>query len=100
MCYLLEDRIHALDVEEQKRNCLHDAEAEACINVHSIGDPYAPYTSPGLPPDDYVWILIIKQLLNHMSPSSNASPFQHGELYDDEYDDRKSFHSDEEPTHI
>ncbi|KAF8549909.1 hypothetical protein OG21DRAFT_532222, partial [Imleria badia] len=46
----LGDRIRALDVEEQKRNRLRDAEAEAGIDVRSIGDPYA---SPGLPPDNY-----------------------------------------------
>ena len=100
MCYLLEDHIHALDIEEQKQNCLHNAKAEAGIDIHSVGDPYAPYTSLELPPGDYTWILIIKQLLNHMSPSSNALPFQHGELYDNEYNDPKSFHLDEEPTHI
>ena len=50
----LEDHICALDMEEQKRNCLHDDEAEASIDVCSIGNPYAPYASPGLPPDDYV----------------------------------------------
>ncbi|KAI9572557.1 hypothetical protein HD554DRAFT_2168266 [Boletus coccyginus] len=47
------DYVRALDVEEQKRNCLRNAESEAGIDVHSIGDLYAPYTSPGLLPDDY-----------------------------------------------
>ena len=45
-------------------------------------------------------ILIVKQLLKHMSPLSNTSSFQYGELCDNEYDVCKSFHSDEEPTNI
>ena len=53
MPHSLEDRICVLDVEEQKRNRLCDAEAEAGIDVRSIGDPYTPYASPGLPPEVY-----------------------------------------------
>ena len=53
MCYLLEDHIHTLDIEERKQNHLDDVEAEAGINMHSIGDPYALYTCLGLPPNDY-----------------------------------------------
>ncbi|KAF8548227.1 hypothetical protein OG21DRAFT_1489564 [Imleria badia] len=35
----LEDRLRSLDVEEQKQNHLRDAEAEAGLDVRSIGDP-------------------------------------------------------------
>ena len=91
----LEDRIRALDVEEQKRNRLRDAEAEAGIDVRSIGDPYAPYASPGLPPDDYADPFNQAASQAHVPLVGNASPFQRGEFYDDEYEDRKSFRSDD-----
>ncbi|KAN0088201.1 hypothetical protein V8E55_005258 [Tylopilus felleus] len=47
----LEDRIRP-HVEEQKRHCLRDADAEAGIDVRSIVNPDAS-ESPGLPSDDY-----------------------------------------------
>ncbi|KAF9232203.1 P-loop containing nucleoside triphosphate hydrolase protein [Melanogaster broomeanus] len=52
----LEDHIRSLDVEEQKRNRLRDAEAEAGVDVRSIGDPYAPYPSPGFPGEDSPYV--------------------------------------------
>ncbi|KAF9235745.1 P-loop containing nucleoside triphosphate hydrolase protein [Melanogaster broomeanus] len=61
----LEDHIRSLDVEEQKQNRLRDTEAEAGVDVR---------TRPLV---------------------SNASPFQRADLYDDEYDERKSFRSDD-----
>jgi chitin synthase len=88
----LEDRIRALDVEEQKRNCLRDAEAEASIDVRSIGNPYAPYASPGLPQDDYTDPFNQASSQAHVPLVANA---QHGDFYDDEYEDRKSFCSDD-----
>ncbi|KAH0833480.1 hypothetical protein J3R83DRAFT_12603 [Lanmaoa asiatica] len=91
----LEDRIRALDVEEQKRNRLRDAEAEAGINLRSTGDPYAPYASPGLPPDDYADPFNQVSSQAHVPLVANASPFQRGDLYDDEYENRKSFRSDD-----
>ncbi|KAG6376775.1 hypothetical protein JVT61DRAFT_1799 [Boletus reticuloceps] len=36
-------------MEEQNRNCLRDAEAEAGIDVPSIGNPYTPYASQVFP---------------------------------------------------
>ncbi|KAG9310142.1 glycosyltransferase family 2 protein [Chiua virens] len=93
--HTLEDRIRALDVEEQKRNRLRDAEAEAGIDVRSIGDPYAPYASPGLPPDDYADPFNQVASQAHAPLVDNASPFQRGDIYDDEYEDRKSFRSDD-----
>lgn len=88
----LEDRIRALDVEELKRNRLRDAEAEAGIDVRSIGDPYAPYASPGLPPDEYADPFNQASSQAHVPLVANA---QRGDLYDDEYEDRKSFRSDD-----
>ncbi|KAF8440069.1 hypothetical protein L210DRAFT_3671727 [Boletus edulis BED1] len=91
----LEDRLRSLDVEEQKRNRLRDAEAEAGLDVRSIGNPYAPYTSPGLPPDDYADPYNQVSSQAHVPLVANASPFQRGNLYEDDYEDRKSFHSDD-----
>ncbi|KAG6371380.1 P-loop containing nucleoside triphosphate hydrolase protein [Boletus reticuloceps] len=91
----VEDRLHSLDVVEQKRNCLCDAEAEAGLDVHSIGNPYAPYASPGLPPDDYKdpYNQVFSQA--HIPLMANTSPFQHGNLYNNAYEDCKSFRSDD-----
>ncbi|KAF8433780.1 P-loop containing nucleoside triphosphate hydrolase protein [Boletus edulis BED1] len=91
----LEDRLRSLDVEEQKRNRLRDAEAEAGLDVRSIGDPYAPYASPGLPPDDYADPYNQVSSQAHVPLVANASPFQRGNLYEDDYEDRKSFRSDD-----
>ncbi|KIJ64935.1 glycosyltransferase family 2 protein [Hydnomerulius pinastri MD-312] len=99
--HALEDRIRALDVEEQKRNRLRDAEAEAGLDVRSIGDPYAPYSSPGLAGEDSPFSNSYADPFNqatsqaHMPLVNNASPFQRGDHYDDEYDERKSFRSDD-----
>ncbi|KAH7883110.1 glycosyltransferase family 2 protein [Phlebopus sp. FC_14] len=94
----LEDRIRALDVEEQKRNRLRDAEAEAGLDVRNIGDPYAPYPSPGIASEE-------SPLANayadpfHSSQAlplvNNAASFHRGDAYDDEYDERRSFRSDD-----
>jgi len=78
----LEDRIRALDVEEQKRNCIRDAEAEASIDVRSIGNSYAPYASPGLPQDDYADPFNQASSQAHIPLVANA---QRGDFYDDEY---------------
>ncbi|KAG1722688.1 glycosyltransferase family 2 protein [Suillus paluster] len=90
----LEDRIRASDVEEQKRNRIRDAEAEAGLDVRGFGDPYAPYSSPGANNGEE------SPFVNAFSDPalplvSNASPFQRADLYDDEYDERKSFRSDD-----
>ncbi|KAG6372221.1 P-loop containing nucleoside triphosphate hydrolase protein [Boletus reticuloceps] len=68
---------------------------QAGIDVRSIGDPYAPYASPGLPPDDYVDPYNQVSSQAHIPLVANASPFQCGNFYDDEYEDRKSFRSDD-----
>ncbi|KAF8428889.1 P-loop containing nucleoside triphosphate hydrolase protein [Boletus edulis BED1] len=84
----LEDRLRSLDVAEQKQNRLRDAEAEAGLDVRSIGDPYAPYASPGLPPDDYTDPYNQVSSQAHVPLMANASPFQRGNLYEDDYEDQ------------
>ncbi|KAI9568500.1 P-loop containing nucleoside triphosphate hydrolase protein [Boletus coccyginus] len=74
--YSPEDRIRALDAEEQKRNCLRDAEAEAGIDMTT----QIPST---------------KRLPRHTPRSWPTPPFQRGDFYDDEFEDRKSFRSDD-----
>ncbi|KAF8439408.1 hypothetical protein L210DRAFT_3673100 [Boletus edulis BED1] len=61
----------------------------------NLGDPYAPYASPGLPPDDYVDPYNQVSSQAHVPLMANASPFQHGNLYEDDYEDCKSFRSDD-----
>ena len=68
-------------------------QAEAGIDVRSIGDPYAPYASPGLPPDDYADPSNQASSQAHVPLTANASPFQRSDFYDDEYEDRKSVNS-------
>ncbi|KAG6370506.1 hypothetical protein JVT61DRAFT_11435 [Boletus reticuloceps] len=89
----LEDCLRSLDVEEQKRNHLRNAEAEAGLDVCSIGDPYALYASPGLPPDNYADPYNQVSSQAHVPLVANTSPFQCGNLYTDNYEDRKSFRS-------
>ncbi|KAF8124432.1 chitin synthase-domain-containing protein [Boletus edulis] len=76
----LEDCLHSLDVEEQRRNRLRDAEAEAGLDVHSIGD-----------------LSLVNQVTSqaHVPLVANASPFQRGNLYEDDYEDRKPLRSDD-----
>ena len=82
-------------MEEQKRNRLHNAEAEAGIAICSIGDLYAPHTSPGLPLDDYVDPYNRVSSQEHVPLVANPSPFQCRDFCDDEYEDRKSFRCDD-----
>ena len=78
-------------MEEQKQNRLRDAEAETGIDVRSIGDPYAPHTSPGLPPDDYMDPYNRASSQEHVPLMANPSPFQRRDFCNDEYEDRIPF---------
>lgn len=89
-----EDHIRASDIDEQKRNRVREAD-----EAHGSQDPYAPYRSgeedgqlsplPGGYHDTY-------NASNQALPLvANASPFQRADLYEDEYDDNRSVHSDE-----
>lgn len=92
----LEDHLRSGDVEEQKRNRLRDAEAAAGLDPREINDPYAPYGSPGVQqPEDSPFGDTFSQASQAMPLVANASPFQRADLYEDDYDDRKSFRSDD-----
>ncbi|KAG2132338.1 hypothetical protein DEU56DRAFT_952550 [Suillus clintonianus] len=85
----LDDHIRASDVEEQKRNRMRDAEAEAGLDFCGFGDPYAPYSSPGEESS------FVSAFLDPALPLvSNASPFQCADMYDEDYEglDNRSLH--------
>ncbi|EIW79950.1 glycosyltransferase family 2 protein [Coniophora puteana RWD-64-598 SS2] len=89
--HALENHLRSLDTEEQKRNRMRDAEAEAGLDVRSIGDIYAPYASPGGNHD----------LTDPFSSQQNLPLVQHaaggvgGGMYDDYDDERHSLRSDD-----
>ena len=92
----LEDDLRSKDTEEQKRNRIRDAEAEAGLDPRGLNDPYAPYQVPGADsspyPADYADPF---NTSNQQLPLvANASPFQRADMYDD-YDERKSLRSEE-----
>ena len=96
----LEDELRSRDSEEQKRNRIRDAEAEAGVDLRGIPDIYAPYPSP----------VVEGRSVGDASPFSpafgdaskealplvaHASPFQRADLYEDEYEERQTLRSDE-----
>ncbi|KII91880.1 glycosyltransferase family 2 protein [Plicaturopsis crispa FD-325 SS-3] len=96
----LEDQIRSRDVEEQKRNRIRDAEAQAGLDPRQLGDPYAPYLTPGgdherSPYGGPSYGDPFDQSTQALPLVSNAAPFQRADLYDDEYDDRKSLRSED-----
>ena len=89
-----EDQLRSRDVEEQKRNRMRTAEAEAGLDPRAgMGDPYGPY--PGSTEGDYGDVGAFSASSQHLPLVANASPFQRAELYDDEFDERKSLRSDD-----
>jgi chitin synthase len=95
-----EDQLRSQDVEEQKRNRLRDAEAEAGLSPRGLGDPYAPYRSPNddSDPASPFWAGGFEGFngsTQALPLVANASPFQRADLYDDEYDENKSIRSDD-----
>ncbi|KAF8625844.1 hypothetical protein AX17_006740 [Amanita inopinata Kibby_2008] len=92
-----EDQIRSRDVEEQKRNRLRAAEAEAGLDPRSMSDPYGPY--PASVEGDWGAGGYAETGFNasaqHLPLVANASPFQRADLYDDEFDERKSLRSDD-----
>lgn len=94
-----EDQLRSRDVEEQKRNRIRSAEAEAGLDPRGIGDPYAPYLSPTTEGDSSPWAAGYGDAFNASNQAlplvSNASPFQRADLYDDDYDENKSLRSDD-----
>jgi chitin synthase len=95
----LEDRLRASDVEEQKRNRTRDAETAAAngVDPREANDPYAPYPSHSAQPLEESPFTFGDS--NQSSPAlplvANASPFQRADLYDEDYDEHKSFRSEE-----
>ncbi len=91
----LEDDLRSKDTEEQKRNRLRDAEAEAGLDPRGLGDPYAPYQVPGAESPYQAEFGDPFNSSNQALPLvQHASPFQRADMYDD-YDERKSFRSDD-----
>ncbi|KAL6309476.1 glycosyltransferase family 2 protein [Sparassis latifolia] len=93
----LEDDLRSKDTEELKRNRLRDAEAEAGLNPRGLGDPYAPYATPGADTSPYEeggYNDPFSQSSQVLPLVANASPFQRADMYD-EYDERKSLRSDD-----
>jgi chitin synthase len=80
---------------------MRDAEAEAGLDPRGIGDPYAPYPSPGLSDRGEISPYVGSYgdaftTSNQQLPLvANASPFQRADMYEDEYEERKSFRSEE-----
>lgn len=83
-----------------KRNRIRDAEAEAGLDPRGTSDPYAPYSTPGSegrgpssPGEAY------GDPFNQSSQAlplvTNASPFMRADMYNDEFDERKSFRSED-----
>ncbi|KAF9048289.1 glycosyltransferase family 2 protein [Hymenopellis radicata] len=91
-----EDHLRSLDVEEQKRNRMRDAEAEAGLSTQ--GDPYGPYPSPALEPEK-PWQAGYGEAFNSSNQNlplvANASPFQRAAAYDDDFDENRSMASDD-----
>jgi chitin synthase len=91
----LEDQIRSGDVEDQKRNRVREGEA---ASPREVNDPYAPYPSPGAQPLESPFGVEYGEHAQS-SPAlplvANASPFQRADLYDDEYEERKSFRSED-----
>jgi chitin synthase len=95
----LEDHLRSGDVEEQKRNCGRDAEAAAGVDSCELSDPYSPYPTPGGPAFEESPFGAAYGESAQSSPAlplvANASPFQRADLYGDDYEEHKSFRSDD-----
>ena len=74
---------------------MRDAEAGAGLDPRSLGDPYAPYSTPGQEgPYDGGYNDPFGQSSQALPLVGNAAPFHRSDMYDD-YDDRKSVRSDD-----
>ncbi|KAF8147259.1 glycosyltransferase family 2 protein [Crassisporium funariophilum] len=95
-----EDQLRSRDVEEQKRDRLRDAEAEAGLDPRGLTDPYAPYRSPNEELDVSPWGASgsygdpFSNSNQALPLVSNSAPFQRADLYDD-YDENKSVQSED-----
>ncbi|KAF8523712.1 glycosyltransferase family 2 protein [Hysterangium stoloniferum] len=96
----LEDPLRAGDVEEMKRNRMREAEAEAGLDPRGMNDPYAPYTTPGSErgpssPSGGFFADGLNTSSQALPLVANASPFMRSDMYNEEYDDRRSLRSDD-----
>lgn len=94
----LEDHLRASDVEEQKRNRLRDAEADAGLDPRGISDPYGPYSVHDeiSPPIGTVGYNDPFAHSNQALPLvAHASPFQRADLYGDDFVEGRSVRSDD-----
>ena len=98
----LEDHLRSSDTEEQKRNRMRDAEAAAGVESREINDPYSPYSPHPMlgaqPSEESPFGIQFGEIdqSNQVLPLvANASPFQRADLYDDDYEDHKSFRSED-----
>ena len=87
------------DTEEQKRNRLRDAEVEAGLDVRGGSDPYGPYAamngSRGGSPTMGAFNDPFGQSSQNLPLVSNATPFMRADMYNDDYDERRSLRSDD-----
>lgn len=98
----LEDHLRSRDGEEQKRNRLRDAEAEAGLDPRALSDPYSPYASAvgnnGGGGETSPWAAGYGDAFDASTQAlplvAHASPFQRADLYDD-YDENRSVRSDD-----
>lgn len=92
-----EDHLRSRDVEEQKRNRLRDAEADAGLDPRGISDPYAPY--PSADEASSPWQAGYGDAFNASAQAlplvANASPFQRADLYEDDFDENRSIRSED-----
>ncbi|KAF5344589.1 hypothetical protein D9758_013900 [Tetrapyrgos nigripes] len=97
--HIFEDNLRGQDVEEQKRNRIRDAEAEAGLDPRGISDPYAPYPHPNADGESSPWVGGYGDAYNTSSQQlplvANASPFQRADLYADDPEDHRSVASDD-----
>lgn len=93
-----EDQLRSRDMDEQKRDRLRDAEAEAGLDPRGLHDPYAPYRSPHEEMDSS-WGNNYSDAYANSNQAlplvANASPFQRADLYEEDYDENKSVRSDD-----
>ena len=91
----LEDDLRGKDTEEQKRNRMREAEAEAGLDPRGLSDPYAPYSSPGQEgPYEGGYNDPFGQSSQALPLVANASPFQRAGMYDD-HEEHKSAYSED-----
>ena len=101
----LEDYLWSTDVKEQKHN--HTREVETAAELADAGDPYAPYppASPATSqqfrgtPFSSGYGDTFAESSQVLPLVANISPFQHADLYEEDYDEKKSLRSKDHDSH-